>query len=532
MNDFVKAVDKKIKNKKIVTENGMKVRESSTDYCLDFFYKVGALRGNHKEALRYFNKALNENEDYALRTLLWVRDVRGGAGERDLFRHILNDLSATRPLLAIKILNKIPEIGRFDDLISCSSINQDIKNHVFKILRKAIFFEKNSLAAKWTPRKGSFANEFRKFLGVNPKEYRKILVKTSGNTLETLMSSKKWTDINYSHVPSVAISKFNKAFIRNDGDRFNSYLTSLKLNKENVKVNTGAIYPYSIINAIKNESSHKLSLAQWEALPNYIGDSSILPMVDVSGSMDEEYSNNSSLTALEVAISLGLYCSDKCTGVFKDLFLTFSEKPTFVKLKGNLLEKLDQMESADWGYNTDLESAIELILNTAVKNKVPQEDMPKTLLILSDMQFDEATKGDPTALKLLKNKFHKAGYKMPQVVFWNLKSSFGVPAKADSIDVALISGFSPSILEGVLKSESITPIDIMLKTILKPKYNLEESSSTTVSQKELLLKAMDKAIKELEDMPEEDFKQYFENLEVGPVGRMIYDGLTMYGKNK
>ena len=211
--------------------------------------------------------------------------------------------------------------------------------------------------------------------------------------------------------------------------------------------------------------------AQWDALPNYVGDQLILPMVDVSGSMSCEVGGNKNLTCMDISVSLGLYLADKNTGPFKNMFLTFSEDAKIELLKGNLIEKLNQLEQANWGMNTNLHAAFDNVLKYAVKGKVDAKDMPRYILILSDMEFDQCSAYDDSAMQMIQRKYEAAGYDIPNIIFWNLNArKSNIPVKYNDNGVALISGFSPSIMSSILKAEAITPMDVMLQTINSPRY--------------------------------------------------------------
>jgi hypothetical protein len=223
----------------------------------------------------------------------------------------------------------------------------------------------------------------------------------------------------------------------------------------------------------KTETNHVI--AQWDALPNYVGDASILPIVDVSGSMTCPAGKNTDVRCIDVAVGLGLYLADKNKGVFKDTFLTFSGRPDLVTLKGNIVQKVDQMVKSKWEMNTNLHAAMDKILSVAVSGNVPQSDMPKMLLILSDMQFDQCARFDDSAMAMIERKFEAAGYTVPQIVFWNLNASDNVPVKADKSGAALVSGFSPSIMKALLSADldQFTPEGIMLKTVMVDRYKLD-----------------------------------------------------------
>ena len=204
----------------------------------------------------------------------------------------------------------------------------------------------------------------------------------------------------------------------------------------------------------------------------YIGYASLMPLVDFSGSMACPVGGNSNLQCLDVALALGLYCADKNKGVFKDTFLTFSSEPKAQVVKGTLSQKMSQMESSDWGMSTDLHAAFEEILRIAVKGKVADKDMPKTLLLLSDMQFNECVEYGDSAHQMIQRKYAAAGYTLPNVVFWNLNSYDNVPVKFDKRGTALVSGFSPAVMKGVLSGEDMTPYGIMMATVNVPRYNV------------------------------------------------------------
>ncbi len=477
MNTFVSAVQ----NQSARTTNGMRARKSTASACVDLFFKIGASRG--KDITKDFVAAYVENKDIALRIAQWVRDARGGAGERELFRQILAYLDKHDPDAAAKLLMKVPEIGRWDDIFVVK--NDKLKYQAFSMLGDALR-AKNGLAAKWTPRKGELAVEIRNFFGMSPKFYRKSLVELT-KVVEQDMCAKNWDNINFSHVPSVAHARYKKAFFRNTQE-YAKYVAELikdpKDRTVQVKINSGAVYPYDVLKGVigaynKNYNSTELGAlqAQWDAMENFIGDANVLPLVDVSGSMTCKaggHASKSETTCLDIAVSLGLYCADKNTGKFKDTFLTFSGSPELLHLKGNIVQKVKQMVDSNWGMNTDLIKALEKVLKVAKEGGVPQEEMPEVLLIMSDMQFDACARFDDSAMKAVERKFTDAGYEVPKIVFWNLNAHDNVPVKYDTRGVALVSGFSPSIMVSVLggDTDNFTPEAIMLKTLMVERYNL------------------------------------------------------------
>ena len=474
MNTFVNAVV----NQEARTENGMRARKSTANALVDLFFKAGASRG--KDITKEFTAALVEDQDLALRLALWLRDARGGAGERELFRQIMVQLENTRPELAAKLLAKVPEVGRWDDLFVFKT--QPLKAQAYTMLGDALR-AKNGLAAKWTPRKGEVAREIREFFGMSPKFYRKSLVEMT-KVVEQSMCAKDWDNINFSHVPSVAHARYKKAFGRNTPEYAKYVAALVKGDDPKVKVNAGAVFPYDVLKGVIGSYRNKFSAnelvvvqKQWEAMENFIGDAKVLPLVDVSGSMGCPAGGSGSksvTTCMDVAISLGLYVADKNKGKFKDTFLTFSGNPELLHLKGNIVEKCQQMSSSNWGMNTDLVKAMDKILSTAKNGNVPQEEMPEMLLIMSDMQFDQCARFDDTAMKMMSRKFEDAGYELPKIVFWNLNAKDNVPVKYDTRGVALVSGFSPAIMVAVLggDTEQFTPEAIMLKALMNPRYDL------------------------------------------------------------
>ena len=469
MNAFVNAVA----NQEARTANGMKARKSTAKATVDLFYNIGASRG--KDITKAFTAAYVEDSNVALRIAQWARDVRGGAGERQLFRDILVHLEKRDPDAALALLKKVPEVGRWDDIFVFQ--NPDLKSAAYTMLGDALRAG-NGLAAKWTPRKGKVAAEIRAFFGMSPKQYRKSLVALT-KVVETQMCANDWDNINFSHVPSVAARNYKKAFNRHT-PAFAEYVAKLVAGDKTVKVNADAIFPHDVLKGVahsytklnKTETDHVI--AQWDALPNNVGDASILPLVDVSGSMTCTAGGTTNVRCLDVAVSLGLYLADKNKGVFKDTFLTFSSNPQLVTLKGNIVEKCDQMSRSNWEMSTDLHKAMNKILSVAVKGNVPASDMPKMLLILSDMQFNQCARFDDSAMEMIERKYEEAGYTVPQVVFWNLNSSGNVPVKADKSGAALVSGFSPSIMKALLSADldQFTPEGIMLKTVMVPRYDI------------------------------------------------------------
>jgi len=483
MNTFSNAVASQKSAAVSRTENGMKAWATSDSKVLDLFGVIGSARG--RDLSSQFSAALAEDQELAIRTLLWARDVRGGAGERGQFRNLLRSLEDFNPALAGSIMHKVPFLGRWDDLFEYKEASN--RATALRMYADALM-DGDGLAAKWAPRLTSSkkattpgkkenlrnANDLRKAMMVSPKEYRQILVKNTA-VVEQLMCAKRWDEINFSHVPSLASARYQKAFGKNASTTYSAYIRELQKPQAErdpkVKINAGAVYPYDVIKSLTRGNA-AVADAQFEALPNYVGDAKILPMVDVSGSMGVPLAGNT--TALEVALSLGLYLSDRTSSDFKDMFLTFSGKSEIETLKGSLSQKFNQLRRADWQMNTNLHSAFEEILRVAKNGNVSQENMPDTVLILSDMQFDSCVRHDDNALGMIKRKYSEAGYTMPSVVFWNLTArAANTPVKTNDKGVALVSGFSPAIMSTVLGADptEFTPYAMMMNTIMSDRYD-------------------------------------------------------------
>lgn len=465
MNAFVEAV--KSVPMETRTANGMKTFDSSKSALVDLFFTIGASRG--KDLSKQFVTALKQDETLALRLLMWARDVRGGAGEREVVRKVLMSLEKNYPEALARLMPHLAEFGRWDDLLIFKT--KRFKDMAYTMIGDALR-DRNGLCAKWMPRQGPIAVELRNFYGMSPKFYRKSLVNLT-KVVEQNMCANDWSDINYSHVPSLAAARYQKAFNKHDPVGYGAYKAKLASGDKSVKVNAAAVYPYDVIKSRRFGGDDKVIQAQWDALPNYIGDELVLPVCDVSGSMGSPVGGNANLTCMDVCVSLGLYLADKNKGPFKDMFLTFSEKSKLQLLKGNLLDKLNQLQSADWGMSTNLHGAFEAILKYAVKGNVPAKDMPRYILVMSDMEFNACTRFDDSAMQMIERKFKDAGYEVPNIVFWNLNARSGnVPVKHDKRGVALVSGFSPSIMTSILGAKSMDPTSVMLETLNSPRYSV------------------------------------------------------------
>lgn len=464
------------------TANGMRAHSASGSELVDLFYKIGASRG--KNITADFESAFQADQDIAIKIALWARDVRGGAGERQLFRDILVHMEKFHPEVLECMIPFVPEFGRWDDLLVFTT--PKFKLFAFDLIGQALK-DCHGLCAKWMPRKGPIAAQLRSHLGMTPKQYRVTLVALT-DVVETKMCAKDWYSIDFGKLPSLASSRYSKAFAKNAAEAYQAYKQRLVSGTD--KVNAAAVYPHDIVKSIRMGGDLTVAEAQWDALPNYIGNANVMALVDVSGSMSCPVGGNPNLLCIDVATALGVYCADKNTGAFKDTFITFSAKPKAMVLKGSLGQKLSQMNSAEWGMNTNLHAAFEEILRIAVAGNVSQADMPATLVIFSDMQFDSCVKHDDRAIDMIRRKYESCGYTVPKVVFWNLNAHGNVPVKFNEQGTALVSGFSPSVMKAILSGAEMTPEAIMLATVDIPRYDVVRQAASQTARQEQLMHAV------------------------------------------
>ena len=441
------------------TANGAVTHSTSLSACLDMFFLAGASRSmDEMSILRMFENARSENKLVAYKILFWARDCRGGAGEKRFFQLIAKYVSVTYPDDWSQLAIYVPEYGYWKDLFKIEEPTEDTLNYLhwqFKENKNA------NLLSKWFPRSGKWFVAMHKYLDMTPKQFRKSLV-TMTNVVESKMCTKDWSGIDYSKVPSVAMNMYRNAFEKQDGARFTAFNEAVLSGDE--KVNASVLFPHVLYQAICQGQNETAVQAQWQSLPNFMEDSTerILPVCDVSGSMEG--------LPMDVSVGLGLYISERNKGIFKDAFITFSESPTMEFLQGETLrERMKSLATAHWGYNTNLQVTFELVLKSAVRESIPQDQMPTKLLIISDMEFDEACQS--TNLDAIREQYADAGYEMPGIIFWNVNGRVGnVPASASESNVGLVSGFSPAILTSILAGKDFTPTSLMLDIVNGDRY--------------------------------------------------------------
>ena len=467
------------------TENGALTHASTHSHCLDLFATVGALREQSEEVIRTrFVRAFTEDPDLAMKLLFFARDVRGGLGERRVFRICLQWLANNAPHTVRKNIPYIAEYGRWDDLLSllgtpCQYLAlAQIRKQLMADLTAMDMGDDVSLLAKWLPSVNAsnpetvrMAKQVARYLGMTDAQYRKILVKLRARIriLENDLREKDYS-FDYAKQPSKALFKYRKAFLRNDSERYEDFLD--KVSRGEAKLHTGTLTPYEIIapffdRQVDDREAASID-ATWNAQEDFTGGENALVVIDGSGSM---YCFGEPRPA-SVALSLGIYFAERNRGLFRDHFITFSEKPQLVQIKGKtILEKVRYCHGFNEVANTNLQRVFELILNAAVKNAVPQEELPSTLYIISDMEFDACAGGaDITNFEYAKKHFEEAGYRLPRVVFWNVQSrNAQQPVTQNEQGVARVSGCSPRIF-GMLTAGTLSPMGYMLDILGSERY--------------------------------------------------------------
>jgi Domain of unknown function (DUF2828) len=476
------------------TENGALSNKSSLDACVDFFAKGAALRqASDKDVVGYFSKAFAHDRLVALKTLFYFRDARSGQGEKRAFRVILKWLANNYPDIVVANFTNIPFFGRYDDFYEL--VDTPVESKMFEFLRNqlhedAVNLLENkpvSLLAKWLKSVNTSSAESRnlgyrtlKAFGLTPKKYRQILSRLRKyiDVTEVKLSDKSFGEIDYSKVPSNASLRYRKAFLKNDADRYKDYLS--KVEKGEAKINSATLYPYDIVRPIEigresNLSTLKTLDLQWKNLPDYLAQTPHKGIVvaDTSGSMTA-CGNGNKVPPILVSLSLAIYFAERNKGPFENAFITYSTDPKLQIISGNTIaEKVRNLSRDGWLQSTNIQAVFDLILKTAVKNKVSQEDMVEYLYVVSDMSFD---KGDSynsrTNFDVIKQKYAVAGYALPKLIWWNVNAKSDSPVTVNDQGTCLVSGCSPSILQSVLSAKHFSPIGVMLEAINKPRYDV------------------------------------------------------------
>lgn len=458
------------------TQNGALTYSSSGNACVDLFSKVGALRNKSTdEILSLFVAAFKENPETALRILAYARDVRGGLGEKKVYRTIARTLLDKGANLDV-FADMTVEFGSWKDIFEICT-DREIAHIVRReyarraeageqrpnLMEKYMF----SIGGKDNRRAEALAHA----LGLTPKAYRKYLSKARKDidVVETHMCSNNWNEIKYDHVPSRAGMIYTHAFGRHDAARYGRYLESVK--NGDSKMNASVLYPYEIVrkvfessgwSGIKEVPAYEL---MWKNLKDYHCDGNSIVVADTSGSM-----LSPNYMPISVATSLAIYFAERNHGAFKGQMITFSDRPTFFEIPdGSLASKVQRVYNADWGGSTNLNGVFDIILSRCVANHVPAEDMPKTIYIVSDMEFNYC--GRLTNYEKIKAQYARAGYTCPNIVFWKVNDHGSTPVRFNDDGVALVSGCSPSVFELAI-SDDLDPVKFMLAAVNVPRYDI------------------------------------------------------------
>ena len=469
------------------TENGAVTNLTTESDCLDLFATIGALRSAaDTEVFARYDRAWVENPELAIKTLFFARDIRGGLGERKVFRAILRHMSGDMPASVQKNLWAVAEFGRWDDLLVLldSPLRQDVVTYIKEQLDadiKALDDDGTvSLLGKWLPSVNAhnadtvrYGKLIAKALNMTEAEYRRVLTKLRARIaiIENSLREKDYT-FDYEKQPSKAMMKYRKAFLRNDGERYKEFLSHVE--KGEAKLHTGTVYPYDVVRPIisgsMSDDERRSVDVTWNALEDFTRGENALAVIDGSASMYGCGCGN--LKPAEVALSLGVYFAEHSKGAFAGHFITFSGKPRLVEIKGeDVFEKIKYCMSFNEVANTNIKAVFDLILSTAVKYKLPQSELPATLYIISDMEFDScAENADITNFEYANAAFEAHGYKLPTVVFWNVQSrNEQQPVTMNEQGVVLVSGASPRVFS-MIKSGSLSPMAFMLDTLNKERY--------------------------------------------------------------
>ena len=471
------------------TENGAITHRTTHSALLDMFAMGGAYRNrSDDDVILLFKNAYEENPVYALKCLFYLRDVRGGQGERRFFRVVMKWLASSKDREAARRnLNNVAEYGRWDDLYCF--VGTPLENDAFEIIRSQLALDVQcktpSLLAKWLKSENTSSRESRRlaqktrtYLGWSHKQYRRTLsiLRERINVLERLMSAGKWDEIEFDKIPSKAGLVYRNAFARRDiiKAKYEAFA------KSDAKVNASVLNPVDIAEQVFNygywnkpSATDRAMLDKyWENLKDYYNgrQETGIAMVDVSGSMTG--------TPMNAAVSMGAYIAERGKGPFKDHFITFSQDPELVKFEGvDIYDKFQRARQADWGMNTNIQSAFNMLLDTALRNGCTQADMPEVLYIFSDMEFDGCIRGRSgqirgetgvnTLLESIATEWKMYGYELPRVVFWNLNArNNNIPALGGRF--SYVSGFSMNMVEEILSGED--GYSLMMKKLDSERY--------------------------------------------------------------
>lgn len=489
--NFANAVKKNTNTK--LTENGARAYTTQGNALTDLFAQAGALRPRtEQEITRKYADAFSVDPKLATKMLFYIGNVRGGLGERRTFRICLKWLAQNHPSIVIKNAALIPHFNRWDSMfvlvgtpaekemwkVIADQLNSDMAAvAASKTARKP---QPISLLAKWLPTETASSKETRDLafrtmrnLGLTPRSYRKVLtaLRKHLKVVESSMSAQEWNAIVYSQVPSYAMKNYRKAFAKHDPNGFSAYKTSLV--KGETKVNASTLYPYDLVGQYMHGrcwGTDDIVEAQWKALPNYVtGENNILVMADVSGSMSWNGGR-----PMDTSIGLATYFAQRNKGAYHNLYMTFTDEPHFLTLRegASLYECVNYVRRTGVGYNTNLEKAFVHILNHALANRVSDQEMPKTLVVVSDMEIDRYLRSNSMDfVDAMRARFARYGYTLPKLVLWN------VEARKDTFltkqeGVIYVSGQATSTFRELCGNlDGKTTWDIMIETLGNKMYD-------------------------------------------------------------
>lgn len=483
------------------TENGALGYRTTQHGILDMNFKVASYRSmDESQIVNDFMKSFYEDKILAIKWLFYARDARQGLGERRLFRAVMKELANSQTEMVRKLIPIVAEYGRYDDLVSLlgTKLNNDVISLIRDTLEEDMKNMRNnkpvSLIAKWLPSENASSLDTKKLavqiikdLKICPKRYRKMLssLRKYIGIVETKMSKNEWNEIDYESVPSRANLIYSNAFLKHDEERRRIFLGSVE--KGEAKINAGVLYPHDIVHKYMEPSmwyGQKLKIAtdtaieaMWNNLPDLVeGNDTTIVVADGSGSMTS-YVGNSRVTALEVANAVAIYFAERCNGEFKNKYITFSHAPQLVDMSNanSLHEKLEIALRHSEAANTNIEAVFKLILDTAVRSGMSQNEIPNNILIVSDMEFDSASRGkwnNPSErlFESIAKLYAKHGYKIPRLIFWNVNSRTGtIPVKENELGVALVSGFSTNIVKMVMSNKT-DPYEALVEVLNSDRY--------------------------------------------------------------
>lgn len=478
------------------TENGAAGYATTGRALVDLNFAVASLRNESEEQIiRRFIQAFYEDRVLAVKWLFFLRDVRGGLGERRSFRIIIRYMADSFPEMVAELVDLLAEYGRFDDMLCL--LDTAVEKKVTAVLKAQLECDMAnmeqgrsiSLCAKWMPSCNTSSEESRRIaarlqrsMGLTAKEYRKLLssLRAYLKVTEVYMSDGRWEEIDYTRVSSRANVLYRKAFLRHDEGRRKEYLEQVQDNK--AVMHADVLMPHDIVSQYTVRHGWNVSVGEedaalealWKKLPDTVAEAcNVLCVVDGSGSMLRPVGDGHT-TALHVSNALGIYFAERMSGAYRDKFITFSQNPQYVYLAAckTLKEKLELTFSHNECTNTNIEATFELVLQTAVINHLRQEEIPQTILIISDMEFDRAVCGVSTdaLFETIKRRFAAYGYRLPRLVFWNVNSRTGViPVRENELGVSLVSGFSVNICKMVL-SNDLNPFTCLKKVLDGERY--------------------------------------------------------------